>query len=65
MLYTVFLILLQLLLTMCPIVDVIANTVLILLANVRDIIPYAIDIVEEFIAMVSLVFLTAKLANPR
>lgn len=43
---------------MCTVVNVITDTVLILLADFRHVGPHSIEIVKEFAAVVSLVFLT-------
>jgi len=48
------------LLTMSTIENVITDTVLIFLANFRNVTPYAINVVEEFIAAIAFVFLATQ-----
>lgn len=53
------------LLTMCTVINIITNTVLILSTNFRNIIPFCVNSIKEFTTMISFVFLSTKFANSR
>jgi len=48
------------LLTMSTIENVITNTVLIFLADFRNVTPYVVNVVEEFIAAIAFIFLATQ-----
>lgn len=50
---------------MSTIENVIADAILILFADVGYVIPYVVDIVKEFVAMISFIFLTAQFTQTR